>query len=395
MRNTFLKFLMLCTLAGTVACHHVRAQFIGTTSPQTESQEVLNAVSGPVVGPAWDVTKTTCTPPSGGACGIQNLGQNFHTLTYVSTSPAAQFQLRLEASIDGDNYFPLTDDATSQTSGVLYGQGYYPVVRVNLLAYSGSGTITAFYAGTSTGSVPPTGSMNQSQTYKKILASAVAGGSTATYSLNPPCASTGGLIWFQYNAGALGGAAFSVYSGSDLLNLFTTPFLYTIANNSNVQSFPVPAQPGTFIQVTLSGTTGSTYSMQYDFNCPGGQGGYGLGAPQVAGLLQPDSAGTATNNTETTSATATSIVKTITGVAGERVSLFSVNARCSAGTSSLTIADNATQIWSTAATEVGTTTFKFQWSPGLAAKLGDGMTITLASCGSGNTGTLDVQASVN
>jgi hypothetical protein len=43
---------------------------------------------------------------------------------------------------------------------------------------------------------------------------------------------------------------------------------------------------------------------------------------------------------------------------------------------------------------VGTTTFKFQWNPGLSGASGDTITISLTTCGGANTGTLDVQGSL-
>jgi hypothetical protein len=332
----------------------------------------------------------------GAACGIQNLGQNFHILTYTSSSSSAVFQLRLEGSLDGLNFFPVSDDATSQTSGAVYGQGFYPVIRVNLVSYSGTGTISAYYAGTSTGSLPPTGILNQSQTQKKILASVVAGtGTSQGYRLNPPCGGSGGLVWFKYNTAPGASGTITVMVGADLATQNLATFSYSIANNGNQQLFPIPAEPGEFIQVSIVAASGSTYSAQYSFNCPGGLGGYGAGAPQIAGLMQPDTAGAATGNSETTSATNAAVTTTIGGASGQRASLFSASARCTAGTSSLHVSDGGTQIFSTGTAEVGTTTYKFQWLPGLASTLGNNLTITLNSCGSGNTGILDVQASQN
>lgn len=97
-------------------------------------------------------------------------------------------------------------------------------------------------------------------------------------------------------------------------------------------------------------------------------------------------------NSQTTGAADTAVVVTITGVAGERGHLFSVDARCSAGTSGLTVADAATTRWSTAATQVSTTNFVKQWNPALTMTTANNLVITLATCGAGNTGTLMVQA---
>jgi hypothetical protein len=104
---------------------------------------------------------------------------------------------------------------------------------------------------------------------------------------------------------------------------------------------------------------------------------------------------TQTFNSETVSATNAAAVANFGNATFglQRDHLYSVSARCSAGTAQLTVSDGGTQIWSTAATEVSTTTFKFQWNPGLAGSLGKVMVVTLGTCGGGNIGTLDVQGS--
>lgn len=381
-------------IGGCAAVPPAHAQYNGTFSPQTVTQQVLNQVTGAIVGPNWDVTKTSCAPAVAGACSIQNLGQNFHVLVYTSSSPTAHFQLRLEGSIDGTNYFGISDDATSQSAGAVYAQGFYPFVRVNLVSYTGTGTITAFYTGTSTGSFPPSGVLNQSQSYKKILATSVTGtGGAQTYSFNPPCANTNGTLFFEYISGNNTGGNFSIFPGVDAVTLFPTAYaLGTIANSANAQTFQIGPQAGTFIQVSITAPAASVYSAQYIFTCPAG--GAGQSATEVAGLIQPTGP-SGTLNSQTVSTANAAAVDTIIGSAGTRVALYSINAHCSAGTAGITVQDGATTLFSTGTAEVTTTTFKMQWSPGLAGSSGNGVTVTLSACGASNTGTLDVQASQN
>lgn len=99
-------------------------------------------------------------------------------------------------------------------------------------------------------------------------------------------------------------------------------------------------------------------------------------------------------NTQTTAAANTAVVVTLTGVIGERWLLHGVDARCSAGTSGLTVESPAgTTIWSTQAAQVTTTNFNHDWNTSLTANTGIGVVITLATCGVGNTGILIVQSS--
>lgn len=93
--------------------------------------------------------------------------------------------------------------------------------------------------------------------------------------------------------------------------------------------------------------------------------------------------------------------------------LLSVNARCSAGTAQLTVNQTAVgppptnaTIYSTASTEVGTTSFFRDWKTGLrpggpqnahvvgsdCAGVACNLVVSISTCGGGNTSTLDVQA---
>jgi hypothetical protein len=379
-----LKILLLFTLL--LGPSIARAQFAGYFSPQTVQQKVFNAVSTPIVSPATGVFP--CTPAPAAACPISNIGQNFHILTFTDTVSTDTFSLRLEGSQDGITFFPISDDALGGLNGSVYGQGYYPVIRANLLFYVGSGTLTVYYAGTSTGSIPPTGQLNQSQTYRKIVA--FRNGLAQGYTLAPPCGSTSGELLFNPNGSVDTGASIAVLAGSDISTLTTVAGAgaYTVVG-STLNAFQVPAQEASYITVTISSLPFSGFSLYYQFNC--GTSGTNIAAVQVAGLQQPP----ATFNSESTSAANSSVTVTIPSTTGFRVNLYSVSARCSAGSASLLVRDGGTQIWSTAGTEVSTTTFRFGWSPGLAGSLNNVMTITLTTCGAANTGTLDVQASQN
>lgn len=100
-------------------------------------------------------------------------------------------------------------------------------------------------------------------------------------------------------------------------------------------------------------------------------------------------------NSQTTGAATTAVVVTIAaGGAGTRTHIYSVEGRCNtaANTSSITITDGGTTIWSTAAAEVlAATNYVRVWSTGLTGATNSAVVITLAACAAG-TGTLIVQA---
>ena len=106
-------------------------------------------------------------------------------------------------------------------------------------------------------------------------------------------------------------------------------------------------------------------------------------------------AGTVTQQSVSAANTAVSI--TITGFANVLTVLNGVDAYCSAGTSSITVARSTgpTTIWSTPATAVGTTLFSKEWPvPMTSTVTGDSFTVTLAACGAANTGTLMVRGGI-
>lgn len=110
-----------------------------------------------------------------------------------------------------------------------------------------------------------------------------------------------------------------------------------------------------------------------------------------AALAQPVQLGTLFNS-EATSAANAAVTATVTAAANQRARLYRVDARCSAGTSNVKVEDGATTIFTTTAAEVTTTRLTLQWTVGLTGTVNTAMTVTLATCGVGNTGTLTVEA---
>lgn len=99
------------------------------------------------------------------------------------------------------------------------------------------------------------------------------------------------------------------------------------------------------------------------------------------------------HNRQVTSAANTAVTITIDGAAHQRVHLSGITARCSAGSAQLTVTDGGALIWSSDSAFVGTSTRSVAWTPKpLATAMGNALAVTLGTCGSGNTGTLAVQA---
>lgn len=92
-----------------------------------------------------------------------------------------------------------------------------------------------------------------------------------------------------------------------------------------------------------------------------------------------------------TSAANTAVSHTITGVSGVRVRLYSVTARCSAGSAAVTVTDGGTTVF-TETGFIGVTWSGLAWVTPYTATLGATVIVTVGTCGVGNTSTLVVQA---
>lgn len=366
---------LLLSLAGLAFPQSAHAQFLGFVSPQTVEQTLAPA------GTACTGALQTFNAP--------NLGQTQHQAILVFSGANA---VPLTASIIGvdvaGHSTTISDILTgtvSSSANLLVGSGYFPIVEVAVTC-SSPGTFQITYQGASATAYPPTnGSALLSQQNKVIFSNASAGSSAAQSILVTPFGNSSGYIAFSYGTVGPAGSTISVRCGTLLEPVGGTPtssFTFTPSTGTSVQTIAVPSTYCPQIQINYNsgGASAAVYNLEYVFVAPG------LTPPAV---WQP----AGQSNSESTSAANAAVSKTLSAQAGARVHVFSVSARCSAGTAQLTIADGGTQIWSTAATEVTTTTFRFQWEPGLAGSYGNALTVTLSTCGVSNTGTLDVQES--
>jgi hypothetical protein len=207
---------------------------------------------------------------------------------------------------------------------------------------------------------------------------------------------------YVYNNNTTSAHSFVITISSNGNPANTTPsdptwFVYPLQANPTVAAGPSP--PATFgaqanaaalVSINLSASTTQAGSpetanitiVQTQGLCPSNNN------PTPQGTIQFNPL-----NGEGVSAANAPVTVTLTGSQTNRYAVYSVSARCSAGTSGITITQAGTTIWSTGAAEVTTTTFKFQWNPGLTLGPGQTLVITLATCGAANTGTLDTQVS--
>lgn len=280
------------------------AQFNGFTSPQSTAQTVFNAVN------------------SAQTANIVNLGQTVHFLTYTCTSPAL-VDIRIDATIDGTTWFPISDDATDNTTGVVIATGFYPRERVNLVTYSGSGTLTAFYSGTS--SVPANlfGSYNPSQQYRKVVFRGVSSDSIASAVISAPFGSTQGVLLIVAPSNLNAGATVTVSSAVASVAALQT-FSYTLNEATTIFSLTVPPTAASNVAVTYNpgAAASTTLSAYYLFSAPG------LANP----LLSTSTHITGTTATSVTDSSGTLLNIAINTPANGTVSIFDLKSASCTGT---------------------------------------------------------------
>ncbi len=329
---------------------------------------------------------------------IKDLGQTVHSVLYsgggVVGNPTG-VQIRLEGSFDSDaatcstgNWFAISDDGTdpgTAGSNLILGIGAYPFIRLNLVKCTGCDTnnrITASYTGSSAMPGNPFGRYGAGQQVRKVLFIGASIDTDQQFSdpIVTPYGSSAGFLLIK----ATGFSPDSTFTVNiQDFGAATQLMSYQVANGLTSFVVPVPPSAAGTVQVKYTVTPiggGNTFSAYYIFYPPGGM--------QPAGAQPPS-----LNNVEATQTNAT-VTITIAPNSFQRAHLFSLNARCSAGTAGVTVKDGTVIMWSSGAAEVGVTSFTKTFPIGYSASPGKSLVVALTTCGAANVGTLDVQGSV-
>jgi hypothetical protein len=306
MKKLWLYTLTTLLLLGGILAPPASAQFVGYTSPQTVNLKVFSGQTTAIATPS--TSTLLCTPTNGNPCGIPNLGQSIHSVTYsISNACVGNLSLviRLEASQDGTTFFAISEDAVDQTSVALQGFqnqsgltaiGYYPVIRLNLVKFScsaGNPSITAAYSGTSTSAPTPAGIFGEALSFRKVIVQNVDTISASTSVIvTLPSGNTSGVVYVQCFVPGTGAAAACPASGG--LQFFAAPADASIPQQSlgsfgvnavsTLQIFTVPAflSNRLAIQVNPTGGGGGTnWSVYYQAQPSPGSTATGVNAPQV------------------------------------------------------------------------------------------------------------------
>jgi hypothetical protein len=272
---------LLLSVVGFVAPASLRAQFLGYTSPQSFNQQVFSGQTTTARTPI-PTTLNVCTPTNGNPCGVRNLGQTFHYLTYTTTNPGCVVDLAIVASFDGTNFFNISSDASAANGligtgasvvGGVYANGWFPIIAINLSNISNcvSG-VSAFYSGSSSAASGTFGVFTQSLGVRQAVFQNANLTANTTNTLPTPFSSTGGKLYLicTVTCGA-GTDQFSVLTAPSPPATQQTIAVFTAANNTNLQVFTVPAVTAPYVQLLFSSGnfTTTNASLYYEFDSPG------------------------------------------------------------------------------------------------------------------------------
>lgn len=257
MKKRLAKLLGAIALLATLGAIPARAQYIGNVGIQTTQQTLA---------------------PAGTACtGIlqtfttSNLGQTQHYAT-VTPSNVTLMQVGIIGLDAAGNSTQISDTIqpalNNNGSATVAGSGYFPKTVVNVVCTGGTFTLT--YSGTSATSNLTTGGYQTGLIVKTLFGSAASQGSNliALTALTPFGSSEGKII-FKYNTAAVTGSTLSVQCTSNGATFpLSVGWVFPLANNTNLQTFAVPAMECPLFTATYTsgGASANTLIGDYIFD---------------------------------------------------------------------------------------------------------------------------------
>lgn len=307
------RLLVLLLLSLTLPA---QAQFLGQVAPQTSTQQVFSAINS-----------AQCSAV------LRNVGQSSHVIFYSLTGVAgnvSQLRISIEGSFDGTAFFKISDEArqtgstTGNLEGAVFGNGYYPAVRVCLDTFTidgGSPTISTWYSGTSVSIPNRTGIFSNSNTNTQVIAFNQDMSVNISVEFAPSTGSTAGTVFFCSDT-APASRAYDIklqvvpFSSANQFFTFGNAYEYTVfPDGFGCQPFVVPATGADWIAVQISSNPTPAAAVQIyrliyvlgETHTPSGvsvelppQSATGTTSPIASALAQPadTGAGESTNSTQ-------------------------------------------------------------------------------------------------
>jgi hypothetical protein len=258
MKNLRMGLLILLGCSALPA----RAQYLGTTSPQTVQATLASSL--PCTGSS-QVFSTSNTALN--ALGFRNLGQTLHFASAIVTVTPARFQMEIDGVDNTGNVFRMSDIAQGGSATSIAGAGFYPNIQVQVTCSTGS-SFTLNYSGTSGTPYVVEGAILSTKIDKPVFPTA-AGSANQSTTFATPFGNSSGLLVFDYIS-AIGGSTIAVNCLNSSTAAALSSFTFSIPNVTGYQFFTVPPSmcPTVSVVYTSGGAAGNII-VEYLFAPPG------------------------------------------------------------------------------------------------------------------------------
>lgn len=313
MKKTKLILGLLVSVLSACAIRppQAKAQYLGTTSPQTEQSTLATNLL--CTGAPQNFT-TGITP------GFNNLGQTQHFASIAASASVTSLQMVIQGIDNSGNVFAISD--VGQVNGTVTGSGYFPNIRVVVTCLPITGRFSLSYSGASSTPNVNAGSFLSSQIDKLIFRNADATANNAGNSITTPFGSSSGKILFQFGS-AQGGATPTITvqcAGSVTLGNYDQ-FGFILQSNISIQQFTIPASqcPSLTVGFGAAGAPAGTFSLEYVFDTPG----VAPSSSQLNGCMGTTGTGVLVNATPITVG-ANTTVRIVAPATNERIGVCSL-----------------------------------------------------------------------
>jgi len=265
----YINIFMLCAAMLGCAARPARAQYLGTTSPQSVNATIAPAGTACTgVGQNYSTANTTLN-----ALGFRNIGQTIHQVTFIPSGSIISAQVLIFGVDNAGNFTQISDSGYfvqfSASNVLLTAIGNYTNIVVQVTCSpNATGTYTLSYSGSSSTGYVNAGQQLSTQLVKLMTFGAAANANFLTGFFSP-LGSSSGTIEFQY---VLAGPSGSTITVSCPGTLSPTPLaVFNLSTTASLQTFTVPPFPCVqmALQYTSGGASATTISLTYFFSPQG------------------------------------------------------------------------------------------------------------------------------
>jgi hypothetical protein len=234
------------------------AQFLGYTSPQTVYQSLAPST-------------TACTG-STQIFPVTNLGQTQHVFTIVPDSNVTSLQMKAAGIDSNGNLVPISDTTldAALVAATVNASGSFPIVEALVTCNpAATGHFTLSYQGASSTVPVVSGAFLQAQINKTLVQASGAVDASLPFFPTPYGNSSSTLI-FHYQSSPVAGGTVTATCITGLLGENLSVTVFSLANNTSLQLFNLPAGPCPQIGIVYGhGGAAGNILLEQTFNPPG------------------------------------------------------------------------------------------------------------------------------